>query len=88
MPEAGMATEDTEFRGTYEQKLDVKGRLVVPPVFRRALGENWVITQGRGTCLEIRTDQGWRAEMERMRQATQMLEEEMAELRCTCTTRI
>ncbi len=44
------------FLGTYEPRLDDKGRLILPARFREQLSEGLVITQGQDRCLYIYTE--------------------------------
>lgn len=50
------------FLGTYEPRLDEKGRIFLPAKFRDDLSEGLVITKGQERCLYVFT----RAEFERM----------------------
>ncbi|MCR5834913.1 MAG: division/cell wall cluster transcriptional repressor MraZ [Lachnospiraceae bacterium] len=39
------------FMGQYNQKVDTKGRAIVPAKFREGLGEQFVITKGLDKCI-------------------------------------
>ncbi len=41
------------FLGTYEPRLDDKGRLILPAKFREQLAQGLVITQGQDRCLYV-----------------------------------
>ena len=59
------------FKGTYRYKIDPKGRLPVPPAFRRALarqGQSLVVTP-LDSCLAVYTETEW----ERLRQQLESL---------------
>lgn len=47
------------FKGEYEYTLDEKGRLVVPPRFRGALGERFVATRGFDGCVVLYPESEW-----------------------------
>jgi MraZ protein len=47
------------FKGEYEYTLDDKGRLVVPPRFRGALGERFVATRGFDGCVVLYPESEW-----------------------------
>ena len=57
------------FLGTYEPRLDDKGRLVLPAKFREQLAEGLVITKGQERCLCVWPVAEFRAVTERLRQA-------------------
>ena len=44
---------DRFFIGTYEHSLDVKGRVIVPSIFREQLGDKVVIAKSIESCLSI-----------------------------------
>jgi MraZ protein len=46
-------------RGEYQYALDDKGRVVVPPKFRRALGEQVVATRGIDPCVAVYSLPEW-----------------------------
>lgn len=39
------------FMGEFENKLDAKGRMIVPSKFRSVLNERFIITRGLDKCL-------------------------------------
>jgi len=47
------------FKGEYHYGLDGKGRVVVPPKFRRALGPMVVVTRGLDQCVFVYSPQEW-----------------------------
>ncbi|MCL6450033.1 MAG: division/cell wall cluster transcriptional repressor MraZ [Acetobacteraceae bacterium] len=47
------------FRGQHEYSIDEKGRLVIPPRFREALGERFIITRGLDNCLWAYSAREW-----------------------------
>ncbi len=47
------------FKGEYHYGLDEKGRVVLPPKFRRALGSTVVVTRGLDECIFIYSPQEW-----------------------------
>ncbi len=47
------------FKGEYRYALDEKGRVVLPPKFRRELGNVVVVTRGLDECVFIYSLQGW-----------------------------
>lgn len=50
-----MKEVDAVFLGTYEPKLDEKGRLILPAKFRDQLQRGLVITRGQENCLVVFT---------------------------------
>lgn len=48
-----MTGGDQMFLGTYEPKLDDKGRLILPAKYRDQLAEGLVITRGQEHCLYV-----------------------------------
>lgn len=46
-------------RGEYQYALDDKGRVVIPPKFRRALGEQVVGTRGIDPCISLYSPTEW-----------------------------
>jgi MraZ protein len=46
-------------RGEYEYALDDKGRVVIPPRFRRVLGDQVVATRGLDPCISIHSPEAW-----------------------------
>ena len=57
------------FLGTYEPKLDEKGRLILPARFREELEPGVVITRGQERCLYVFTTADFEEMHERIRQA-------------------
>ncbi len=53
------------FLGTFAQKLDDKGRLILPAKFRDQLGEGLVITRQQERCLAVWPTAVFQAEVER-----------------------
>lgn len=47
------------FMGEYHQKIDDKGRLIIPAKLRYGLGENFIITRGLDGCLFIYSEDTW-----------------------------
>ena len=41
------------FLGTYEPKLDAKGRVILPAKFREQLEDGLVVTRGQDRCLYV-----------------------------------
>ena len=54
------------FKGTFEHKLDSKGRIVVPSCFRVELGEHIVITAMGKRCISVYPEENWPAVVERI----------------------
>lgn len=50
---------DYMFMGEYHQKIDEKGRLIVPAKIRYDLGENFIVTRGLDGCLFIYPKNTW-----------------------------
>lgn len=46
-------------RGEYQYALDDKGRVVIPPKFRRALGDQVVGTRGIDPCISLYSPSEW-----------------------------
>ncbi len=46
-------------KGEYQYALDDKGRVVIPPRFRRVLGDQVVATRGIDPCVSIYSPQEW-----------------------------
>lgn len=57
------------FLGTYEPKLDDKGRLILPAKFRDAMSSGVVITRGQERCLYAFPREEFKDIHERLRQA-------------------
>lgn len=47
------------FTGEFIQKIDIKGRSVVPGKFRSILGENFFVTRNLDGCLAIYDKEAW-----------------------------
>ncbi|MDR0652394.1 MAG: division/cell wall cluster transcriptional repressor MraZ [Synergistaceae bacterium] len=47
------------FNGSFEHKLDSKGRIVVPSCFREELGEHIVITSIEPHCISVYSQENW-----------------------------
>ncbi|HET6781619.1 MAG TPA: division/cell wall cluster transcriptional repressor MraZ [bacterium] len=47
------------FKGEHHYSLDEKGRIVVPPTFRRALGSAVVVTRGLDECVAVYAPAEW-----------------------------
>lgn len=54
------------FTGEYTQKMDTKGRTIVPAKFREELGESVVITRGLDGCLFAYSKEAWNAVEEKL----------------------
>ncbi len=50
---------DYMFMGEYHQKIDEKGRLIIPAKIRYDLGENFIVTRGLDGCLFIYPKTTW-----------------------------
>jgi transcriptional regulator MraZ len=55
------------FRGEHHYSLDDKGRIVLPPKFRRALGDTVVVTRGLDECIAIYAPQEWSKNEKKLR---------------------
>lgn len=55
------------FMGEFQQKLDAKGRMIVPSKFRESLNEQFVITRGLDKCLFGYTMDEWARIEEKMK---------------------
>lgn len=55
------------FMGEFQQKLDTKGRMIVPSKFRESLNEQFVITRGLDKCLFGYTMDEWARIEEKMK---------------------
>lgn len=53
------------FLGTFTQKLDEKGRLILPAKFREQLGDGLVITRQQERCLAVWPTEVFQSEVER-----------------------
>lgn len=47
------------FMGEYHQKIDEKGRLIIPAKIRNELGDNFIVTRGLDGCLFIYKKETW-----------------------------
>lgn len=57
------------FLGTYEPKLDAKGRLIMPAKFRDQLQEGLVLTRGQDRCLYVFPKEEFAVMFEELRRA-------------------
>lgn len=57
------------FLGTYEPKLDDKGRLILPAKYREQLTEGLVITRGQERCLYVFPTEEFQSLYQKIRQA-------------------
>src|SRR5690625_8020735 len=57
------------FLGIFTQKLDDKGRLLLPAKFREELAEGLVMTRGQERCLYVFSEEGFGEVHERIREA-------------------
>ncbi|MBI5974525.1 division/cell wall cluster transcriptional repressor MraZ [Staphylococcus canis] len=55
------------FMGEYENKLDAKGRMIVPAKFRQQLNERFIITRGLDKCLFGYTIEEWQTIEEKLK---------------------
>ena len=55
------------FMGEFQQKLDTKGRMIIPSKFRDSLNEQFVITRGLDKCLFGYTMDEWARIEEKMK---------------------
>lgn len=56
------------FTGEYHYSLDEKGRIVLPPKFRRDLGTRVVVTRGLDECVAVYAPAEWAKLEKRLRQ--------------------
>ena len=54
------------FTGTYENKIDTKGRTFIPAKLRRDCGDRFVLTKYFDTCIAVYTLEAWNAFAERL----------------------
>ena len=54
------------FTGEYTQKMDTKGRTIVPAKFREELGTSVVVTRGLDGCLFAYSKEAWHALEEKL----------------------
>lgn len=67
--EDGMKWEDNPMLvGTYEHKMDTKGRVVLPSRFREELGEGAIATIGIDRCVAIYSAEDWSTILEKLQQ--------------------
>ena len=52
--------------GTFEHRLDVKGRLVIPARFREELGSSVVASFGIDRCVSVYSQRSWEGILERL----------------------
>ena len=52
------------FLGEFEYKIDEKGRVPIPPKFRKELKEGLILTPGAEKCIIAYTLSGWRKQAE------------------------
>ncbi|HEU5170932.1 MAG TPA: division/cell wall cluster transcriptional repressor MraZ [Gemmatimonadales bacterium] len=55
------------FRGEHHYSLDDKGRVVLPPKFRRALGATVVVTRGLDECVAVYAPAEWAKNEKKLR---------------------
>ncbi len=55
------------FMGEFQQKLDTKGRMIIPSKFRDSLNEQFIITRGLDKCLFGYTMDEWARIEEKMK---------------------
>ncbi|HEU4798293.1 MAG TPA: division/cell wall cluster transcriptional repressor MraZ [bacterium] len=55
------------FRGEHHYSLDDKGRVVLPPKFRRALGDTVVVTRGLDECVAVYAPAEWAKNEKKLR---------------------
>ncbi len=55
------------FKGEFHYVLDQKGRIVIPPRFRHALGDRFVVTLGFDGCVAVYPEARWRVVEEKLR---------------------
>ncbi len=55
------------FRGEHHYSLDDKGRIVLPPRFRAALGNRVVVTRGLDECVAVYSPQEWTKNEKKLR---------------------
>ena len=56
------------FMGEYNNKVDAKGRIIIPSKFREKLGENFVVTKGLDKCLYVYDASSWSSIQEKLAQ--------------------
>lgn len=55
------------FRGEHHYSLDDKGRIVLPPKFRAALGNRVVVTRGLDECVAVYSPREWTKNEKKLR---------------------
>lgn len=55
------------FTGTYENKMDAKGRTFIPAKLRRDCGDRFVLTRWLDNCVAVYTVEAWSALAEKLR---------------------
>ena len=55
------------FKGEHHYSLDEKGRIVLPPKFRRALGKTVVVTRGLDECVGVYPPAEWARNEKKLR---------------------
>lgn len=55
------------FKGEFEYTLDDKGRVVLPPRFRQAIGERFTLTRGFDGCIAIYPAAEWAVVEQKLR---------------------
>lgn len=55
------------FKGEHHYSLDEKGRIVLPPKFRRALGKTVVVTRGLDECVAVYSPAEWARNEKKLR---------------------
>ena len=48
------------FMGEYAHNIDKKGRITIPALFRKELGDTLIVTGGMDGCLAIYTEEQWK----------------------------
>lgn len=56
------------FMGEYNNKVDAKGRIIVPSKFREKLGDTFVVTKGFDNCLYVYDMENWEGIQEKLAQ--------------------
>lgn len=56
------------FKGEHHYSLDEKGRIVLPPKFRQALGSKVVVTRGLDECVAVYAPAEWARNERKLRQ--------------------
>jgi MraZ protein len=54
-------------KGEFEYTLDDKGRVVIPPRFRRRVGDRFVVTRGFDGCVMLYPESEWATVEEKLR---------------------